>query len=333
MDTYPFLAYSLAGLVTALLALYVVLDGFDLGVGIVSWLAGDERQRDVMMKTIGPVWDGNETWLVLLGGTLFGAFPLVYAVVLHALYIPVILMLFGLIFRGVALEFREHATHKRRWNYAFSLGSLLTAVAQGCILGGWIQGIAVTGNKFSGTLWDWATPYSALIAVSVVTGYCLLGLTYLIHKTGGIIQFAARRRALIVLIVLTGLSLAVMVATSFVQHRPFMDYLTSTQLIFPMLGLVFLGLLYRSLRKGSEHQPFLLTVGVFVVSLAGLVVSMSPYLVYPSIKIMDAAAPEFSLIIMVFGVGFLMPVMIAYNAYQYWTFRGKVVEGTDYHQH
>ena len=240
MNTYVLLAYSLAGLLTALLALYVILDGFDLGVGMVSLLADDEQQRDVMMKAIGPVWDGNETWLVLLGGTLFGAFPLVYALVLHALYIPVMLMLFGLIFRGVALEFREHATHKRRWNYAFALGSLLTAVAQGFILGGWIQGIAVNGDVFSGTLWDWATPYSAFIAVSVATGYSLLGVTYLIHKTGGILQHLARQWALKILVVLTGLSLGVMVATSFVQHRPFMDYLTSMQLVFPLLGLIFL---------------------------------------------------------------------------------------------
>lgn len=330
MEIHALLAYSLAGLLAALLALYVILDGFDLGVGVVSLVACSENRRDVMMVSLGPVWDGNETWLVMLGGTLFGAFPLVYAVVLHALYVPVILMLFGLIFRGVAFEFREHAKSKRPWNYAFALGSLLAAASQGFILGGWIQGIKVSDGRFAGGLWDWATPYAAFLALSVICGYVLLGVTYLIHKTSGDMQAMARKRARYMLYVLAVLSLGVMIWTPVVQQRSLLDYLAGPQIIFPLLGLGLFGLLYHSLKAQREHSPFLYTVGIFTVSLAGLVVSMAPYVVYPSISITAAAAPTFSLAVMVFGVGFLMPVLIAYNAYQYWTFRGKIQEGESY---
>lgn len=330
MDMHAVLAYALAALVVALLALYVILDGFDLGVGAISILEKKEERRSAMMAALGPVWDGNETWLVMLGGTLFGAFPLVYGVMLSALYIPVMLMLIGLIFRGVAFEFREHSQSRKHWNRSFALGSVLAALAQGFIVGGWIQGIRMSGSAFAGGVWDWLTPYSLFLAGAVVTGYVLLGTTFLIHKTTGSMQRQARRQAVRALAVLALQSVAILFWTPQVRHKAWLGYVASFQVIFPLSGLIFFALLFRSLQRGSEHAPFLYTVAVFIVSLGGLAASMAPYILYPGITVVQAAAPSFSLLAMTLGVGVLVPVLIAYNAYQYWIFRGKVRESASY---
>jgi cytochrome d ubiquinol oxidase subunit II len=330
---HEFLIYAMAALLVLILALYVILDGFDLGVGTISLIACNEDRRSTMMASLGPIWDGNETWLVMLGGVLFGAFPLVYSITLHALAVPILIMLAGLIFRGVAFEFREHAHNKTPWNWSFALGSVTAALAQGYAMGGWIQGIEITDGRFTGGAFDWLSPYTTFLAFSVVLGYVVLGLTYLIHKTSGEMQQMARQRTKIVLRMLLVAALIIMIWTPQVQGISFLDYFAGWHAVFPVLGVVLFVLLARSLQRGEEHRPFLLAAALFLSSLLGLVTSMMPYVVFPSLKLLDAAAPTFSLLVMVFGVGLLMPIMIAYNAYQYWAFRGKLEEGYSYHHH
>jgi cytochrome d ubiquinol oxidase subunit II len=196
-----------------MLVLYVVLDGFDLGVGILSLIACDEDRRGVMMSSLGAVWDANETWLVVLGGALFGAFPLVYGIALHALYLPVMMMIFGLIFRGVAFEFHAHARHKSPWGVAFGAGSLVAAICQGLILGAVIGGLSVRDNRFVGGVWDWLQPFPVLAAAGVVCGYALLGATFLIIKTTGQIQQRGYRRARISAWAMLGAAAAVTIWT------------------------------------------------------------------------------------------------------------------------
>lgn len=318
-------------LIGLILVLYVVLDGFDLGVGILSLFACDEDRRGVMMASLGSVWDANETWLVLLGGALFGAFPLVYGVVLHALYIPIMAMLFGLIFRGVAFEFHEHARRKAAWGVAFGAGSLLAAIAQGFSLGAIIGGISVTQRHFSGGFWDWLSPFPLLVAVGVVFGYALLGATYLIIKTEGEIQQRSYRRATWAAVLMLLAGIGVTVATPLLH-----PYVAAKWFTYPgiySISLLPLGaagaffMLLRSLRRRQERAPFFWSLGIFLFSFAGLAISLYPQLVPPGITIGDAAASSKTLIFMLSGVGMLLPVMLIYNGYQYLVFRGKVGAG------
>lgn len=315
------------GLLGLLLVFYVLLDGFDLGVGVIALFAGDQR-RSQMMATLGGVWDANETWLVVFGGALFGAFPSVYGVVLHGLYIPITLMLFGLILRGVALEFREHAEHKRPWNRAFGVASLLAATMQGLALGALLGGIPVQGQAFVGSVWHWLSPFALLTAVGVVFGYTLLGATYLIIKTEGELQQQARRVARLSgwLTVGAGIGVSLMTPLRF-------DYVAERWLDWPQLlwlaplplsaGVGFVMLL-RSLRARREHMPFVWSVVIFLAAFMGLAASLYPFLVPPSITLQQAAASDKTLWFMLAGIGLLIPVMVVYNAYQYRVFRGKV---------
>ncbi len=318
-------------LIGLILVLYVVLDGFDLGVGILSLFACDEDRRGVMMASLGSVWDANETWLVLLGGALFGAFPLVYGVVLHALYAPIMAMLFGLIFRGVAFEFHEHARRKAIWGVAFGVGSLLAAVAQGFALGAIIGGISVTQQHYSGGFWDWLNPFPLLVAVGVVFGYTLLGATYLIIKTEGEIQQRSYRRATWAAVLMLLAGIGVTIATP-VLH----PYVAAKWFSYPgiySISLLPLGaagaflMLLRSLRRRHESAPFFWSLGIFLFSFAGLAISLYPHMVPPDITIGDAAASSKTLIFMLTGVGMLLPVMLIYNGYQYLVFRGKITTG------
>ena len=185
-----------AGLIGTAVAMYVILDGFDLGIGILFPFAKNERERDQMMNSVAPFWDGNETWLVLGGGGLWVAFPHAYAVIMPALYLPVILMLLALIFRGVAFEFRWPAqTSKKYWNFAFAAGSTIAAFSQGLILGGLIQGIEVRNGEFAGGTFDWATPFAVLVGLGIVAGYALLGATWLVLRTEGEVARRARGQA------------------------------------------------------------------------------------------------------------------------------------------
>lgn len=315
-------------LLGVILALYVVLDGFTLGVGMLTLFSPTEERRGILMGTLGSVWDANETWLVLLGGALFGAFPTAYALLLHALYIPVIIMLFGMILRAAAFEFREHAGAKRFWNLAFAIASLVTALAQGVALGSVLQGIPSVNGAYTGGVFDWFRPFPLVVAIGVVCGYALLGAVYLILRTEGVIQTRARSGAYW----LAGLTFAVAVAVT--VWTPFIYPQVATKwfslpdffliLPLPVAGFAAFLLLLRALTRGHEAAPFVWTVVIFVASFGGLAVSLHPYIVPPSLTLIRAAASPVTLIFMLTGIGMLLPVMMIYNGYQYLVFRGKV---------
>lgn len=330
MHIHEFLAHTwfiVAGLV---LVFYVLLDGFDLGVGALSAVACDDDKRSAMMAALGPVWDGNETWLVMLGGILFGAFPVVYGVLMHALYVPVILMLVGLILRGVAFEFRALAENRAPWNLAFSLGSALAAAAQGVALGAYIDGVKVVGDSFVGGVLDWVSPFSLFVGFAVVCGYMLLGATFLIYKTTGETHERSYRRAriLAVLVLACAATVSVWVPLThpFLAARWFSYPHFLYVGLFPALALYSFYRLFRSLSRRRERSPFFWSAVIFLTSFAGLFSAMNPYILGPHITVSDAAAPTSTLVFMLVGIGVLIPVIIAYNLYNYYVFRGKVTE-------
>ncbi|MBP2311794.1 cytochrome d ubiquinol oxidase subunit II [Azospirillum soli] len=307
---------------------YVVMDGFDLGIGILFPFFAPGPERDSAMNSVAPVWDGNETWLVLGGGGLMAAFPLAYAIILPALYAPIIAMVLALIFRGVAFEFRwRDPGHRRYWDFAFTTGSVVATLAQGITLGALLQGIAVEGRSYAGGWWDWLTPFSLLVGVSLVIGYALLGATWLVMKTEGPVQdhsFRFAGRLAIALIACIGL---VSAATPFLSGAYYERWFAWPQVLFtaqvPLLvGFCSVALLI-SLRRRWEYWPFLLTLGLFALCLLGLGVSMFPHVVPNAVTIHEAAAPESSLLFMLVGASVLIPIILAYTAYSYWVFRGK----------
>jgi cytochrome d ubiquinol oxidase subunit II len=300
---------------------YVVMDGFDLGLGILFPLFPERRDRDVIMNSVAPVWDGNETWLVLGGGGLMAAFPLAYAILMPALYTPIIAMLLGLVFRGVAFEFRWHSQRERnRWDLA--LGAIL-------------QGVHVEGRQYAGGWWDWLTPFSILTGAALVVGYALLGATWLVMKTEGNLRDRAYHLSWVLLIAMLGAIGAVSIATPFLSvqytHRWFAwpNILLTAPVPIAVAGVTLL--LLRSLANKYDYQPFFLVLALFALSYAGLGISMYPYIVPQSITIWEAAAPENSLIFMLVGVAVLIPLILGYTAWAYWVFRGKVRPESGYH--
>jgi cytochrome d ubiquinol oxidase subunit II len=315
---------------------YVVMDGFDLGLGMLFPLFPKKADRDVMMNTVAPVWDGNETWLVLGGGGLMAAFPLAYAVLMPALYTPMIAMLIGLIFRGVAFEFRWRTTRQRNlWDVAFAAGSLLAAMAQGVALGAILQGIHVEGRHYGGGWWDWLTPFSILTGLSVVVGYALLGATWLVMKTEGELRDEAYRLSWWLLFAMIAAMGAVSLATPFLHmeyaNRWFKwpNIVLTAPVPIAVAGVTLL--LLRSLANKQDYRPFFLTLTLFGLSYAGLGISMWPYIVPRSITIWQAASPENSQIFMLFGVAILIPMILGYTAWAYYVFRGKVKPESGYH--
>jgi cytochrome d ubiquinol oxidase subunit II len=315
---------------------YVVMDGFDLGLGMLFPLFPKKADRDVMMNTVAPVWDGNETWLVLGGGGLMAAFPLAYAVLMPALYTPMIAMLIGLIFRGVAFEFRWRTQRERNlWDIAFAAGSLLAAMAQGVALGAILQGIHVEGRHYGGGWWDWLTPFSILTGLSVVVGYALLGATWLVMKTEGELRDEAYRLSWWLLFAMIAAMGAVSLATPFLHMeyaRRWFDWpniVLTAPVPIAVAGVTLL--LLRSLANKQDHRPFFLTLALFGLSYAGLGISMWPYIVPRSITIWQAASPENSQIFMLFGVAILIPMILGYTAWAYYVFRGKVKPESGYH--
>jgi len=311
------------------LLLYVMLDGFDLGVGILSLTASNDERRGILMTSLGNVWDANETWLVLMGGALFGAFPLAYGTILTALYIPIMMMLFGLIFRAVAFEFREHSNRKLFWNYAFGVGSFLAALAQGLALGAVLEGIAVdaTGH-FVGTTWDWLDWRSILVALTLVQGYVLIGSTYLIMKTQGELQTTHYRTAKIAAVTTLIGAILITIATPIfyesARSRLFEKPLVYVFAAIPLLGVLLIGLLLRSLDRQEERTPFVWTILIFLLTFIGLGLIVFPYIIPSQVTIYQAAASPSALVFMIVFIGFLIPIMIFYNIYNYVVFRGKV---------
>jgi cytochrome bd ubiquinol oxidase subunit II len=332
-----------AGIIALAVLLYVVADGFDLGVGMLFPFARRTEDRDLMMNTIAPYWDGNETWLVLGGGGLFAAFPVAYATLMPALYLPVLLMLIALVLRGVAFEFRARGRRHGRlgWSIGFFAGSLLATIAQGLILGGFIQGVTVRDGAFSGGPFDWLTSYTLLVAVGVVAGYALLGATWLMMRTEDDLHAQARRWAWIAGAATLALLAAVSLATLFLHPRiaarwGFEDgglalaRFMSVSAV-PLLGLAGAAVLTFGLARKAHVLPFLGALVIFLSGYLGLAVGFAPYVVPYALTFRDAASEPNALGLMLVGVAILLPLILGYTAYVYWIFRGKVGADAGYH--
>lgn len=317
-------------LIATAVFLYVLLDGFDLGVGIIFPFAPSDKCRDRMMNSIAPFWDGNETWLVLGGGGLFAAFPLAYSILMPAFYMPIIMMLMGLILRGVAFEFRFKAETGSRhiWDKAFHFGSLVAAFCQGLILGAFVQGVEVNGRNFSGGPFDWATGFSVITGIAVVFGYALLGATWLVMKTEDITQDWSRRVASYVL-AFVGVFMAIVSACMPFMNEQIKSFWFSVPNIYfllpiPMITAGLFLLVWRDLHsKKAEYRPFLVSIGIFLMGYAGLALSLFPWIIPFKYNIWDAAASGPGLSLMLVGVVPLLPLILGYTAYCYYIFRGK----------
>ena len=308
---------------------YVVLDGFDLGIGILFPTLTEGHGRNRAMNSIAPVWDGNETWLVMGGGGLMAAFPLAYAVILPATYPLIIAMLLGLIFRGVAFEFRHRdERHRAFWDTGFFGGSLVAALAQGMVLGAILQGIAVEGREYAGSWWDWLTPYTLLTGLGVVAGYALLGACWLIWRTHGELQerayHIAARAGVATLVLMAAVSAYNLALLPEYRHR----WLDMPNILFasqvPLLTAIIAALFFYGLRKRWELVPFLLALALFLLGMVGLGVTIWLEVVPGQLSIWDAAAPESSQVFMLIGAAITLPLILGYTAWSYWVFRGKV---------
>ena len=316
--------------------MYVVMDGFDLGVGILFNAARDENWRDRMMLSVAPIWDGNETWLILGGGGLLAVFHLAYAILMPALYVPLLMMLIALVFRGVAFEFRFKAeTSKRLWDHAFCYGSLIATFAQGMVLGAFVQGFQVSGRQFAGGTWDFLTPFSVVTGASLLLGYGLLGATWCVMKTTGELELWSRQMALRFLvgtiIAMGVVSLWVPFLGREIEERwfswPNIAYLSPV----PLLTALAAWRLYRALQDNATYQPFFLAIALFLLGYLGLGVSLFPYIVPPKVTIWQAANTVNSQLFALVGFSIVMPLTFFYTGYAYWVFRGKVREGEGYH--
>jgi len=330
------LSFIWAGIIAFAVLVYVILDGFDLGVGLLFPLTKDEDERNVMMNSISPFWDGNETWLVMGGGGLFAVFPLAYAVIMPALYMPITLMLLGLVFRGVAFEYRWRTVRwKWVWDIAFFGGSLVASFCQGLALGALVQGIEITDRAYSGGWWDWFTPFSILTGVAVTIGYAMLGATWLNMKLSGRIQAHMRRLAWPFTLATIACMGAVSLWTPFLDQVYFERWFTwpnaGFSAVVPILvALCILGL-FVGLRQERDMMPFLCALALFVLGFIGIGISFYPYMVPPGLTIADAAAPDSSLKFALVGTLILLPMILIYTAYAYWVFRGKVDPDEGYH--
>lgn len=327
----PTLTVVWAFILAFAIAMYVVMDGFDLGIGILFPRLRVGSERDAAMNSIAPVWDGNETWLVMGGGGLMAAFPLAYAIILPALYAPLVAMLLGLIFRGVAFEFRwRDPAHRAFWDWAFFAGSLTATLAQGIALGALLQGIAVEGRAYAGGWWDWLSPFSLLTGASLVIGYTLLGACWLMWKTEGPLHDDARRFAKPLAVATLAAIGAVSAYTPFLTNRyweRWFDWptvLATAQV--PLLVAIVAFLLFRSLAKGHERAPFLFALALFGLSLMGLGISIFPDVIPGQLTIWQAAASARTQVFMLVGAAVLIPIILTYTAWAYWVFRGKVAD-------
>ena len=317
--------------------MYVLLDGFDLGIGMLFPFTPKKRDRDTMMNSVAPVWDGNETWLVLGGEGLLAAFPVAYSIILSGLYLPLIFMLIGLVFRGVAFEFRFKAKEGERhlWDKAFIGGSVTAAFFQGVSLGAFLDGIAVSGRSYSGGALDWVAPFPLLAGLGVMVAYTLLGATWLIMKTEGelhdrMIQIA-RPFALLLLAAIVAVSIWTPMRFPHVADRWF----TFPNMLFlapvPLLVALCIFLLLRSLRKEPFRLPFVLALALIFLGYSGMAISIWPHVVPPAITIWEAASPPQSQGFALVGTLFILPVILMYTAWSYWVFRGKVKADAGYH--
>jgi cytochrome d ubiquinol oxidase subunit II len=326
-----------AAIMALAVAMYVILDGFDLGVGILFPLAETEHERDQMMNSVAPFWDGNETWLVLGGAGMLVTFPLAYSIILPALYLPVIVMLLALVFRGVAFEFRwvGMTGGKRHWSFVFAAGSTLAAFCQGVILGGLIQGIKVENGAFAGGSFDWATPFALVCGLAVVAGYGLLGATWLVMKTEGSVANRARIEAKLLLLVVLAFMAIVSIWTPLAFERIATRWFSLPNILFfwwvPAATLLVAIAAWRALDTGGETVPFLAAIGLFVLGYLGLLISNFPYIIPPSLTIWQTASSASTHVFMLIGTLMMLPIILGYMVFVYWIFGGKLREGEGYH--
>jgi cytochrome d ubiquinol oxidase subunit II len=328
-----------AALISIAIVAYVALDGFDLGVGILFSLERDEADRNVMMNTVAPVWDGNETWLVLGGGGLFAVFPLAYAIIMPAFYPAIITMLLALVFRGVAFEFRFRAASPRgrlAWDFAFFGGSTIAAFCQGLVLGGIVHGVKVENRAYAGGWWDWLTGFSIFCGIAVVLGYALLGATWLIWRTEGALQERCRRYAetlgttVLALIAVVSLWTPTLNSDFSARWFSFPAFVLAAPVPLLVVGLA-VAFFHGLRRPDVDVRPFLCALGWFLLCFVGLGISLFPKIVPPDITIWQAAGPPASLWFLLVGAIVLIPTILAYTAHAYWVFRGKVRAGAHYH--
>ncbi|ORE91815.1 cytochrome d ubiquinol oxidase subunit II [Acuticoccus sediminis] len=324
------LTVAWAFLLATAIFIYVLLDGFDLGLGILYPFFPQKRDRDLLMNSVAPVWDGNETWLVLGGGGLFAAFPLAYSILMPALYAPVIAMLLALVFRGVAFEFRWRTVRWRAaWDWAFIGGSTMAALCQGIILGAILQGVAVDGRSYGGGWLDWLSPFSAVTGVAVVCGYALLGATWLNMKLMGEPQEKARSLAWGFALATVAFIVIVSLFTPYLEAGYYDRWFRWPNVIYAAPVPIVVGLLtlflFRALHVHQHDKwPFLLALALFLVTFIGLGISIWPYVIPTEVTIYDAASPYKSQLFMFVGAVVLIPIILAYTAYSYWVFRGKL---------
>lgn len=318
--------------------MYIVMDGFDLGIGMLFSIVHTPGERDVMVNSVAPVWDGNETWLVLGGAGLFGAFPLAYAVIADALAIPLTMMLIGLIFRGVAFEFRFKATpsHRLFWDYAFAGGSLLATMSQGIVVGAVINGFDIAERRFAGSALDWLTPFNVFCGLGLVAAYLLLGTTWLIMKSDGALQERMRKLTRHVLLALLAVIAVVSIWTplswQYIAERWFTLPNFYWFVPVPILVTIFSLWIWRLSSDNTSHaRPFILTLGLIFLGFSGLGISLWPYIIPPHITLWDAATPPASQMFMLVGTLIIIPVILMYTAWSYYVFRGKVSDGEGYH--
>jgi cytochrome bd ubiquinol oxidase subunit II len=324
-----------AGIIALAIFLYVLLDGFDLGLGVIFPFAPSNQCRDKMMNSIAPFWDGNETWLVLGGGGLFAAFPLAYSILLPAFYIPIIIMLLGLIARGVAFEFRfkEEGAKRKIWDVVFSLGSTIAAFCQGLILGAFVQGVKTSGLDFSGQAFDCINWFSIATGFAVVSGYALLGSTWLIMKSEKNTQKFARKYALISLALVFLFMIFVTISMPFLNQEIGVLWFIKPNFLYilPLAALIFFIILWIDLlRKKHETRPFFTAMAIFATAYLGILLTIFPYIIPFKFTIYEAASSAPALSLMLIGVAILLPIILAYTAFSYYVFRGKTSEESLY---
>ena len=319
------------------LMMYVIMDGFDLGIGILFPFVRDREDRDTMVNTVAPVWDGNETWLVFGGAALLAAFPLAYSIILSALYLPLVLMLAGLIWRGVAFEFRFKAdeAHRPFWDDAFAWGSYIATFSQGIALGAFINGFAVSDGAYSGGLFDWLTPFSIFTGFGLLVAYTLLGTTWLVMKTEGSLQSRMKELARPVTIALVAAIAVVSLWTPYSHPDVAARWFSIPNIVFfspvPILVLLATWVMLRTLKHDSHAAPFLLSLLLLFLGYTGLAISLWPNIIPPSISIWEAASPPQSMSFALVGALFIIPFILGYTAWSYYVFRGKVRAGDGYH--
>ncbi len=318
--------------------MYIVMDGFDLGIGILFPFNKSDQHRDLMMNTVAPVWDGNETWMVLGGAALYGAFPLAYAVIIDALSVPLTAMLLGLIFRGVAFEFRFKATpaHRPVWDMAFIAGSVLATFSQGVAVGTLLNGLPVTGREFSGSTADWFAPFPLFCGAGLVVAYALLGCSWLIMKTGGALHRKMSQLAIPLTLALLAIIVIISVWTPLTHADIARRWFSLPNLFWfapvPLLVVVCCwGIVRAAYSRRASFGPFLLTLGLIFLGFSGLGISLWPNIIPPSVSIWQAASPPQSQGFMLVGGLLIIPVILVYTSWSYYVFRGKVSADEGYH--